>query len=165
MSPNTRPDYRATQRGRQCQRRSKVLHNSRRLPPRSVLESYLALSRRGTLRPISDFLRLLNRLQRSCGFELFDVDENDDLVPREIEVDGVVVELSNDNSEEDIEMTIKLSKKTYCAGWSCHENNNFRSVEAEENFTFEFRKVRLNWCVSFCQYHDGEKISKPITLD
>jgi hypothetical protein len=94
-----------------------------------------------------------------------DVDENDDLVPREIEVDGVVVELSNDNSEEDIEMTIKLSKKTYCAGWSCHENNNFRSVEAEENFTFEFRKVRLNWCVSFCQYHDGEKISKPITLD
>ena len=67
MSPNTRPDYRATQRGRQCQRRSKVLHN-------------LALSRRGTLRPISDFLRLLNRLQRSCGFELFDVDENDDFV-------------------------------------------------------------------------------------
>ena len=80
MSPNTRPDYRATQRGRQCQRRSKVLHNSRRSPPRSVLESYLALSRRGTLRPISDFLRLLNRLQRSCGFELFDVDENDDFV-------------------------------------------------------------------------------------
>ena len=94
-----------------------------------------------------------------------DVDENDDLVAREIEVGGIVVELENDNDEEEIEMTIKLNKKTYCAGDSCHENNNFRSINAGENFTFALRKVGPNWCVSFCQYHSGEKISKPIMIE
>jgi len=93
-----------------------------------------------------------------------DVDENDDLVPREIEVDGVVVELSNDNSEEDIEMTKQLIVASKFIEIPLVDHLLI-TRNAYENFTFEFRKVGLKWCVSFCQYHDGEKISKPITLD